>query len=330
MTDSGDADSAGLHHSEQVARGKELLSIIQGVLLGPTTSSSSSCEARQDGGADKGPLDPANREDSQEARLFPSTPMIQPGAALETPDWLPLNSNQNAAALLECHPLPAPAWPVQDFGWSGVSWYPSYTPDQMQQYESWQYDGMDYNNFGGDMPLSCCAGTSAKPEAAAGTTAATSGETPKTTVLLRNLPSDYTVSSMLELLEDEGFEGCYDFVYVPMDFGSRLCLGYALVNFVSESDVARCWKVFEGLCDWGKSTSTSRCEVTWSEPHQGLRAHMERYQNSPVMHESVPDEWKPALFTNGVRIPFPPPTKKIKAPAMKGRSKVKGQRHDDE
>ena len=26
------------------------------------------------------------------------------------------------------------------------------------------------------------------------------------------------------------------------------------------------------------------CRVTWSGPHQGLAAHVERYRNSPVMH----------------------------------------------
>lgn len=46
---------------------------------------------------------------------------------------------------------------------------------------------------------------------------------------------------------------------------------------------------------------------------------MERYQNSPVMHPDVPDEWKPALFVQGVRVDFPAPTKKVKAPKVRGK-----------
>ena len=44
------------------------------------------------------------------------------------------------------------------------------------------------------------------------------------------------------------------------------------------------------------------------------QAHVERYRNSPVMHRSVPDEYEPVIFKNGVRKNFPRPTKKVKAP----------------
>jgi len=57
------------------------------------------------------------------------------------------------------------------------------------------------------------------------------------------------------------------------------------------------------------------CEVSWSGPHQGFKAHVERYRNSPVMHRSVPDAYKPIIFQDGVRQDFPRPTRKIKAPA---------------
>ena len=40
--------------------------------------------------------------------------------------------------------------------------------------------------------------------------------------------------------------------------------------------------------------------MNWSHPYQGLDAHIERYRNSPVMHEDVPDEYKPM---SGPRIP---------------------------
>lgn len=36
---------------------------------------------------------------------------------------------------------------------------------------------------------------------------------------------------------------------------------------------------------------------------------MERYRNSPVMHESVPDEYKPVILQNGLRVNFPEPSK---------------------
>jgi phosphatidylglycerophosphate synthase len=60
------------------------------------------------------------------------------------------------------------------------------------------------------------------------------------------------------------------------------------------------------------------CQLMPSKQHhKGLGAHIERYRNSPVMHESVPDEYKPAMYTRGVRVPFPPPTKNLRMPRIR-------------
>merc|ERR1712176_310988 len=77
----------------------------------------------------------------------------------------------------------------------------------------------------------------------------------KTTVMLRNVPNWYTRSMLLELLEDEGLGGAFDFVYLPMDFTSQSSLGHAFVNFCSESDALRCWQIFDGLTEWGRPCS---------------------------------------------------------------------------
>lgn len=139
---------------------------------------------------------------------------------------------------------------------------------------------------------------------------------PRTTVMLRNLPNNYTRSMLLRLLDDEGFTGEYDFVYLPMDFKTHASLGYAFVNLTSTEQATAFWKKFEGFNKWVVS-SQKVCSVSWSCPYQGLNAHIERYRNSPVMHEDVPDEYKPMVFHNSVRGVFPSPTKKLKAPRMR-------------
>lgn len=138
----------------------------------------------------------------------------------------------------------------------------------------------------------------------------------RTTVMLRNLPNNYTCDMLLELVDAMGFSGRYDLVYLPVDFSTGAGLGYAFVNLVCPQDVPNFWEGFAGFCDW-VVPSDKVCSVTWSHPHQGLQSHLERYRNSPVMHASVPDGWKPALFENGMRVPFPTPTKKLKAPRIK-------------
>jgi len=151
----------------------------------------------------------------------------------------------------------------------------------------------------------------------------------RTTVLLRNLPRDFTRARLVELLEDEGFDGTFDFVYVPIDFSSEASLGYAFVNFVSAGDVRRCWEIFDGLLEWGLECEGKACEVMWAEPCQGLAAHVERYRSSPVMHATVPDEWKPAIFQDGVRVPFPPPSKSVSAPKARRRAKDKDEKQGE-
>lgn len=135
----------------------------------------------------------------------------------------------------------------------------------------------------------------------------------RTTVMLRNIPNNYTREMFLELLDHHGFAGRYDFAYLPCDFYRDANLGYAFVNLVDSTAVEDLWAAFDGFVGWSLP-SAKVCQVRWSGPHQGFEAHVERYRNSPVMHRSVPDQYKPVIFKDGVRKPFPRATKKVKAP----------------
>lgn len=137
-----------------------------------------------------------------------------------------------------------------------------------------------------------------------------------TTVMLRNLPNRYTQYMLLTLLDEHGFERLFDFVYLPMDFRNGVNLGYAFVNLLSHQDAVNLMKTFHGFTDWFID-SAKVCEVSWAHPHQGLQEHIERYRNSPVMHPSMPDEYKPMVFKEGELIDFPMPTKAIRAPKLR-------------
>merc|ERR1719265_476876 len=138
----------------------------------------------------------------------------------------------------------------------------------------------------------------------------------ETTVMFRNLPNNQQRDTFAELLDAEGFAGLYDFLYLPWDFHRLAGLGYAFVNFVEPkyADYAR--SHFNGFTRWGFA-SQKVCEVRSSDRLNGLEAHVERYRNSPVMHQDVPEICRPLLLLNGVRIPFPPPTKPLRPPRMK-------------
>eukprot|EP00928_Gymnodinium_smaydae_P018876 TRINITY_DN17196_c0_g1_i1.p1 TRINITY_DN17196_c0_g1~~TRINITY_DN17196_c0_g1_i1.p1 ORF type:complete len:424 (-),score=55.92 TRINITY_DN17196_c0_g1_i1:176-1447(-) len=133
----------------------------------------------------------------------------------------------------------------------------------------------------------------------------------RTTVMLRNVPHKYTSTRMVNLINAAGFKGAYDFMYLPMDFDTNSCLGFCFVNLIGPAYVWPFWTFFDGFSDW-KVPSRNKCSVSWSSQQQGLEANIERYRNSPVMRH-MPDACKPRLFHNGERIPFPPPSGKVRS-----------------
>jgi len=140
----------------------------------------------------------------------------------------------------------------------------------------------------------------------------------KTTVMMRNIPNGYTRDTLVELINKHGFQMAVDLVYLPIDFASQQAFGYAFVNFTSPGQALAFRKHFHGFRTWGVP-SQKVCDVLWGSSHQGLQSNIERYRNCPVMHESVPDHFKPALYSNGARVPFPAPTKRLRAPQVTGR-----------
>merc|ERR1712087_892469 len=118
---------------------------------------------------------------------------------------------------------------------------------------------------------------------------------------------------LLKMLDYEGFGGEYAFVYLPIDFDTGVGLGYAFVDLVHASVVPQFWKTFDGYKRW-MFPSAKVCKVSWSNSHQGLASNVKRYRNSPLMHESVPDEYRPVLFQDGGRIDFPSPSRELMAP----------------
>jgi hypothetical protein len=131
----------------------------------------------------------------------------------------------------------------------------------------------------------------------------------RTTVMFRNLPNNYTRDMLIELLEEQGFRGCFDFIYLPIDFKTQSGLGYAFINLISHCDASRALNDLPGFQNW-RGKSQKRLQVSWSSL-QGLQANVNRYRNSVVMHPEIPEIFKPMIFNGGVSVSFPAPTKAI-------------------
>jgi len=136
----------------------------------------------------------------------------------------------------------------------------------------------------------------------------------RTTAMMRNVPRALTRDALLSLIKDEGFTTEVDFVYLPIDFRSGVNTGFAFVNFCTPEAAQEFRRHFWRFSRWPVESGLV-CNVSWArDDQQGLAANLERYRNSSVMHRKVADESRPMLLANGVRVPFPKPTRRLWAP----------------
>jgi hypothetical protein len=137
----------------------------------------------------------------------------------------------------------------------------------------------------------------------------------QTTVMIANIPNNITREDLIQELANNSLHCYFDFLYLPMDFEKDANLGYAFVNLVSEEAAKQVFNVFNNYANWG-CNSNKITEVKWGTT-QVLEKHVERYRNSPVMHEEVPDTHKPVFYYYGQRYPFPVPTKRVRRPQQR-------------
>jgi len=136
----------------------------------------------------------------------------------------------------------------------------------------------------------------------------------QTTLTMKGLSANCTGIDLSDLLDGEGFTGCYDFVYVPWDLQKHSAHGFAFVNIVSHDAAQHVMECLDGLTTW--SDDGIALSVFWNDQCQGLQSHISKYRNSSIMHSSVPDAMKPMLFTSGVHQPFPQPSATLPKPKI--------------
>lgn len=130
----------------------------------------------------------------------------------------------------------------------------------------------------------------------------TEGRDDRTTVMLRNIPNKYTQRMLLEEVNTMGFEGQYDFFYLPIDYRNKCNVGYCFVSFTANETARRFIAKLSGYKLPGFN-SQKICEVSWARV-QGLKANIQHYRNSPVNSINIP-EYRPLLFAHGTEIQFP-------------------------
>lgn len=131
-----------------------------------------------------------------------------------------------------------------------------------------------------------------------------------TTVMLRNLPCRFTREDLVRVLDKQGFGGAYNFIYLPIDFASGMSMGYGFVNLNDGEQAQRFIQKFDRQRHWPRHVSHKICLANLSYT-QGLEANVNRFRNSPLMSDEVPECFKPALFVGAQQVPFPRPTREL-------------------
>ncbi|KAG0165101.1 hypothetical protein DFQ28_007178 [Apophysomyces sp. BC1034] len=133
----------------------------------------------------------------------------------------------------------------------------------------------------------------------------------RTTFMIRNIPNKYTQQMLIECI-DATHKGCYDFLYLRIDFKNRCNVGYAFINFIDPKDVISFANERVGK-RWNRFNSEKRCSLSYANI-QGKEALIDKFRNSNVMEEE--EGYRPKIFyshgaNKGVEEPFPQPTLQI-------------------
>lgn len=140
-----------------------------------------------------------------------------------------------------------------------------------------------------------------------------------TTIMLRNIPQRFNREMLMDDMNQRGFHGAYDFLYLPIDFSTTNSVGYSFINFVSEAELARFKACYIGLKL--SDDSPKVCEICDAKA-QGKARNVEFYRNSTVM--GMDEQYHPVLLENGMRLPFPKPTRAL-GPVQRRPARAGGQ-----
>ena len=119
-----------------------------------------------------------------------------------------------------------------------------------------------------------------------------SGSDSRSTVMIQNIPNNYTQAMLIEEI-DAHFDKTYDFFYLPMDYKNKCNIGYAFVNFMDCSHVASFYAKFH-CREWQRFKSHKICAVKYGRI-QGKLNLIQHFKSTNVVKEASMD-YRPLLF----------------------------------
>ena len=130
------------------------------------------------------------------------------------------------------------------------------------------------------------------------------GKDLRTTLMIKNIPNKYTISTFLEEINGN-FKDTYDIFYLPIDYINKCNLGFAFINFVEPLHIIYFYELYTGK-KWKKFNSDKICELLYAK-FQGKKELIAHFEKGKVL--SFDSEDKRPLI-----LPTPNPLPKINLP----------------
>jgi hypothetical protein len=107
----------------------------------------------------------------------------------------------------------------------------------------------------------------------------------RTTLMIKNIPNKYTISSFLDEINIY-FKHTYDVFYLPIDYVNKCNLGFAFINFVEPLHIILFYELYRGK-KWKKFKSDKICELLYAkfQNKKELISHFEK--GKVLLYESA-------------------------------------------
>jgi len=110
-----------------------------------------------------------------------------------------------------------------------------------------------------------------------------------TTLMLRNVPNLYDREKLMGELEELGYKGSFDFLYLPIDSATTNNVGYAFVNFEDTKTCSKCMKQISGYLFKGQP-NRKRSAIVSVAHLQGLEKNLEHCMRTQVFYAPLPSQ----------------------------------------
>jgi len=131
-----------------------------------------------------------------------------------------------------------------------------------------------------------------------------------TTLMLRNVPPQLTQRQLVQKLRESGFDGMYDFVYLPSCFDSKAHSGYAFVNLVTPTAAGALASAWDLTYVLDPSPEHGALNIS-AAAVQGLAANIKRWSKkvqrirNPDLRPYTPSLKKQATEQDAFAAPWP-------------------------